>query len=287
MVVQIHPTPNLSPILHGLLPTGMWGLNLSIIVNSDEVGANNLVNLKVKTMNKKHYLVYKTTNLVNGKIYIGKHETDNLDDGYLGSGKLLIRAIKKYGEENFKREILFECSSKEEMDAKEAELVNEDFLKRKDVYNIKLGGDGGWNYINSTGINNSGDNAGKGGRRNSQMLKNDEQHKKNFSAKISRGLRKVWKEHPEKFDNFIHSLSFLGRHHTEESKAKMREMYKKFHYQSGERNSQFGTKCIYNETLRKTKHVKPEDVQMYLDEGWKLGAVYNWEAYFKRNPQKE
>jgi len=100
-------------------------------------------------MKKKHYLVYKTTCLVNGKIYIGKHETDNLDDGYLGSGKLLRRAIEKYGEQNFKREILFECSTKEEMNAKEAEIVNEDFLKRDDVYNIKLGGDGGFDYINT------------------------------------------------------------------------------------------------------------------------------------------
>ena len=66
---------------------------------------------------KKHYLVYKTTNLVNGKIYIGQHQTYDLNDGYLGSGILLRRAIEKYGEENFKREILFECSSVEEMNA--------------------------------------------------------------------------------------------------------------------------------------------------------------------------
>lgn len=99
-------------------------------------------------MKKKHYLVYKTTNLVNGKIYIGKHETNDINDGYLGSGNLIRRAIKKYGRENFKREILFECSSKEEMDIKEAELVNEEFLKRDDVYNIKLGGDGGFDFIN-------------------------------------------------------------------------------------------------------------------------------------------
>lgn len=87
-------------------------------------GNNTLITGKI-IMSKKHYLVYKITNLVNGKIYIGKHETDNLDDGYLGSGKLLKRAIEKYGEENFQREILFECSSKAEMDAREAELVNE------------------------------------------------------------------------------------------------------------------------------------------------------------------
>ena len=95
------------------------------------------------------FLVYKTTNLINNKIYIGIHETEILDDDYLGSGLNIQRAINKYGEENFKREILFYCESKEEMYEKEAEIVNESFLKRDDVYNIMLGGNGGWDHINN------------------------------------------------------------------------------------------------------------------------------------------
>ena len=59
----------------------------------------------------KYYIVYKTTNLVNNMYYVGCHQTDNLNDGYIGSGKYLKRAIKKYGIENFKFDILYFLSS--------------------------------------------------------------------------------------------------------------------------------------------------------------------------------
>lgn len=90
------------------------------------------------------YYIYKTTNLVNGKIYIGYHASDNIEtDSYLGSGYLLKRAINKHGKKNFKREILFEFESQEEATAKERELVNEEFIEREDTYNLCLGGFGG------------------------------------------------------------------------------------------------------------------------------------------------
>ena len=74
--------------------------------------------------------------------------TNDKDDDYMGSGIRIRRAIEKYGIENFEKTILFECESADEMNAKEAEIVNEDFIARDDVYNIKLGGDGGWDEIN-------------------------------------------------------------------------------------------------------------------------------------------
>jgi molecular chaperone GrpE (heat shock protein) len=55
---------------------------------------------------KKFNYFYKTTNIINEKFYYGVHSSDKDNDNYLGSGKLLLKAIKKYGRENFKREII-------------------------------------------------------------------------------------------------------------------------------------------------------------------------------------
>ena len=95
-----------------------------------------------------HFTVYQTTNKIDGKIYVGKHQTANLDDGYLGSGKLLRRAIKKHGKENFKKTILHIFETEVEMNAREAEIVTEEFCARDDTYNICPGGQGGWGYVN-------------------------------------------------------------------------------------------------------------------------------------------
>ena len=89
------------------------------------------------------HTIYQTTNIVNGKIYIGVHSTLDIYDSYLGSGKNLKRAIKKHGKENFKKEILYIVDSVEEAYNLEEKLVNEEFISRNDTYNVKIGGDRG------------------------------------------------------------------------------------------------------------------------------------------------
>lgn len=86
------------------------------------------------------YYIYKITNLCNGKVYIGMHRTKSLDDGYMGSGKLLKVAIKKYGKENFQKEILEIFDNEEDMILKEKELVTDEFVLSEDNYNIMPGG---------------------------------------------------------------------------------------------------------------------------------------------------
>lgn len=86
-------------------------------------------------------IIYKTTNLLNGKIYIGQDSLNR--QNYLGSGRAISKALKKYGKENFKKEILCNCSSKEELDEKEIYFIN--LFKstdRKLGYNISAGGGG-------------------------------------------------------------------------------------------------------------------------------------------------
>ena len=92
----------------------------------------------------KYYFIYETTNNINGKKYIGQHTTSNMDDGYMGSGKLLQRAIDKYGVDNFSRKILAYASTKEELNELEKYYINKfNAIKSDRYYNIAEGGEGG------------------------------------------------------------------------------------------------------------------------------------------------
>ena len=92
------------------------------------------------------YTIYKVTNIINNKIYIGKHQTLNPNDSYLGSGVALKKSISKHGKENFRKEVLFIFDSEQEMNLKEKELITEEFVARPDTYNLGVGGEGGAHF---------------------------------------------------------------------------------------------------------------------------------------------
>ena len=89
------------------------------------------------------YYLYTITNTINGKVYKGVHQTANLDDGYLGSGKAIQAAVKKYGKESFVKKVDELFSTQEEMYDREKQIIDESFILRSDTYNIALGGTGG------------------------------------------------------------------------------------------------------------------------------------------------
>lgn len=95
------------------------------------------------------FTVYKITNIINNKIYVGVHKTSDLNDNYMGSGNKIKSAIKKYGVNNFVKEYLAIFDNPEQMFEMESQIVNKEFVSNKDTYNISLGGNGSWEHINN------------------------------------------------------------------------------------------------------------------------------------------
>jgi hypothetical protein len=207
------------------------------------------------------YLVYKITNTINNKVYIGCHKTKDKNDGYFGSGKYLKNAINKHGVDKFIKEIIFEASSSEEMFEKEKELVE----IGTHTYNLKRGGDGGFDFINSNITTEQRKTIGKLG---SDALKNRLNTDIEFRNSFVEIQRKIAKElHQEgKLKTWKDTYSWIGKKHKEESKKKIGE--KNSIHQKGSGNSQYGTMWITNgiESIR----IKKNDI---IPEGWKKGRI--------------
>lgn len=196
-----------------------------------------------------YYAVYKITNQVNGKIYVGVHKTPDLNDDYMGSGKLIKRAQEKYGAENFTREYLQVFDNAEDMFKMESELVNEEFVARDDTYNLKLGGQGGWDYCNATGLNvvdriisvkSMNDTNEKITDKRKCPLYNDL-----WTKSMALNAAKARIASLEKNPNG----TMFGRNHSEEARRKIGAANSI--RQSGCNNSQFGTIWITNGTMSK------------------------------------
>lgn len=216
-----------------------------------------------------YYLIYKITNTINGKIYIGSHKTKNINDPYMGSGKYLKYAINKYGIENFTKEILFSYDNPDDMYAKEAEIVNEQFISDGNTYNIKKGGFGGFDYINCNKLNAFYDKQRcvRGRVITDSIL--EEKYGENWrtimSNKGNTRIKEILDENPDYLRN-ANKRAFLGKTHNAETKKQIGMKNSK--HQQGEKNSNFGNMWITNGQISKV--IKKTDD---IPEGWTKGRV--------------
>lgn len=208
------------------------------------------------------YYLYEIKNLINNKIYVGVHKTTHIDDGYMGSGKVILRAIQKNGIENFIKTILETFENSEEMFAREKEVVTDEFLARPDTYNLRRGGSGGFDYLNKTGLNLTG--------------KSYKSHRKAWDTFVNKNPDNL-QDHRDRWSKIqplgaiVRSLkypdgTFLNRKHTDETKQKMRKSA--VGKQQGDRNSQYGLMWITDGT--ESKKIKKDSPILA---GWRKGRI--------------
>jgi hypothetical protein len=184
----------------------------------------------------------------------------------MGSGIYLNRAIEKHGIENFEKEILHVFDSPEEMFEMESTLVNEDFIKSKDTYNLKLGGIGGWDHNNtSSGIEKRRWTfevwSKSGVDKFLEMFYNDDK----FREDRLKHLREIQKKAIAATKG--KPGSFLGKTHSKDTKEKMSQVAKE-RLKDPIKNSQYGTMWITDEI--NSKKIKKNDS---IPEGWRKGRV--------------
>ncbi len=171
------------------------------------------------------YYIYRITNNINGKTYIGQHKYKYFSDGYMGSGKILKQAQKKYGVENFTKEILvFNISERKHADLLEKTFIASERKKVgiKNCYNITDGGEG-----------HSGPFSEEHKKKLSEVNKG-----RTFSEETRKKISEILKGHPvseetrkKLSESHIGKQAgrdnpFYGKHHSEETRKKLSESHK-------------------------------------------------------------
>ena len=201
----------------------------------------------------KHYYnyFYRVVNLITENFYYGVHKTSNLNDMYMGSGKYIKNAIKKYGKENFKREILKFFNTFEEALDYEAKIVNDNVLNDPKCYNLKIGGKGG---------------SAKG--RISPMK--NKHHSEITRKKISNSEKGISKNKGMRMSDITKrkiSLNNGMRNNGYLVSGNKNGMFNK----TKEKNPNYNTIWIYNKDLNYTKRIDKTLLDEYLLKGWVKG----------------
>ena len=218
----------------------------------------------------KYYYLYLITCLINNKIYIGVHETCDLNDNYMGSGAELTKDKKLYGIENFKKQILGFFRNRDSLYAGEAIIVDMDFVRREDTYNILPGGQGGFLHVNKSLTPE---------RRSELRLKGEPKRLETwmkkfnddpiFAARQRESAREAFKIARKKNKENNPYGAFFQHKHTNESKVKIGAVTSVA--QKGSGNSQFGTCWIYNIEERRNLKIKKYAAEAYFKSGWIKG----------------
>ena len=204
----------------------------------------------------KYHFLYKTTNLINSKYYYGMHSTYKLDDGYLGSGKMLRYSIRKYGKENFSIELIEFFSSREDLIDAEIKLITEEMVvDNKLCMNLKKGGIGG--IISEEHHRNMC--IGSSIYQKNKWL--DDEYRSKMSLIYSIRMKN------NHINKKIKYVSFSNKKHSSDTKELMSLIRKGTGI--GEKNSQFGTCWITKEG--ENKKIKKELLENYIKDGWIKG----------------
>lgn len=191
-------------------------------------------------MKIKEFYIYKITNLINNKIYIGRHINKQKNDTYFGSGTLITRAIAKYGKDNFKKEIIYYCSSNDELNKKEIYYIKEYNSIFPNGYNISTGGTRVFvleNHPDQEAIRKKISDSHKNKKLSEDhklkikegLCARSEEDKKETSAKMSKAHKGKIKspQHRQKIGESNRgkkgkkTKGFSGRKHTKETKEKL------------------------------------------------------------------
>lgn len=212
---------------------------------------------------KKYHYIYKTTCDVSGRYYVGMHSTNDLEDGYLGSGIRLRNSINYHGKDKHHLEILEFFDNREKLKVRESELVNEELLKDPMCMNLTIGGQGGSGpgelngFFGKRHTPETEAKVIKNLQRSQERFENDPVYRQKFINKMSKGLKDKWDRdgHP-----------WVDRKHTDETKKKMSNAGKK---RVGKNNSQYGTCWVIKGNT--PKKIKGNELEDHLNDGWRRG----------------